>query len=119
MYTNIRIGEALVITPMTNTRAVTESQSEDLAEALEQRMKQLSADAETLQSMGSVRPPADPNASFSSADDDDIAAALATRVDGGEAEPVDDEAPLTGAPYYVVLVPCKEDPAAPNNTDCT
>lgn len=64
-------------------------------------MKQLSADAETLQAMDvrSVRAPVDPDASFSSADDDDIAAALASRVDGGSAEPDDDEAPLTGVAH--------------------
>lgn len=78
------------------------SDSDDLAEALELRMKQLSADAQTLQSMDtrSVRAPPSPIDSFSSADDDDIAAALALRLDGGDGgdtEPIDDQAPLSGA----------------------
>eukprot|EP00892_Ulva_mutabilis_P012891 jgi/Ulvmu1/9975/UM059_0024.1 len=86
-----------LITRTINTYFLAETQSEGLAEALELRMKQLSADAETLQSMDarSSSAPVDPNASFSSADDDDIAAALASRVDGGETEPADNQAPLT------------------------
>lgn len=75
------------------------SESDDLAEALELRMKQLSADAQKLKSMDArkVRAPPSATDSFSSADDDDIAAALSMRVEGDDIEPVDDQAPLTGA----------------------
>lgn len=97
MYIGTRA--ATLIGHTTQACGVAVSESDDLAEALELRMKQLSADAQTLQSMDVRNVHAPPRAtdSFSSADDDDIAAALARRVEGDDVEPIDDQAPLTGA----------------------